>query len=33
MEKIKIPKQTRRKMTYEEKCKRYGWNPKEDRHL
>lgn len=23
----------RKKMTYEEKCKRYNWNPKDDKHV
>ena len=23
----------KRKMSYEEKCKRYGWNPKGDEHV
>lgn len=23
----------KRKMTYEEKCRRYNWNPKEDVHV
>ncbi len=30
---VRIPKRTRRKMTYEEKCRRYGWNPKDDIHV
>jgi len=30
---VKVTKLPKRKMTYEEKCRRYGWNPKDDTHV
>lgn len=30
---VKVTKLPKRKMTYEEKCRRYNWNPKDDTHV